>query len=175
MSSTWADLFKKPTNIVENSSPQCLHEISNDWICVDDQQNCETVDDLQKHEFLSEDQKQRRKQWQKRLQKGRSKNYNSLPSKARLRKNSSSPQNVENKENNNNSQVQSLNSQNQNAQLRAKLRLAVEAAGSSASSENNASSFQPKIKPSNQKPSRNQRVNAPRRMPIQQPSQRGMN
>ena len=47
-----------------------------------------------------------------------------------------------------------LNSQNQNAQLRAKLRLAVEAAGSSASSENNASSFQPKIKPSNQKPSR---------------------
>jgi len=183
ISNTWADLFKRNNspNIVENSSPQCLHEISNDWICVDDQQNCETVDDLKKHEFLTQDQKDRRAQWQKRLQKGRSKNYNSMPSKAKFRKNSnSSPVNNKSEHNNNSSKVQS-NTTSQQAQLRAKLRLAVEQAGCSNSEQetnhSNTNFPNPNFKPKQAKPAKNNYNlrSAARKMPIQQPSQRGMN
>jgi len=188
ISNTWADLFKRnnssPSEIVENSSPQCLHEISNDWICVDDQQNCETVDDLKKHEFLTEEQKDRRAQWQKRLQKGRSNKYNSMPSKAKFRKNSnSSPVNNKSEHNNNNSsKVQSNSTSSNQAQLRAKLRLAVEQAGCSNSEQettNNNNSFpNPNFKPKQAKPVKNNNYNlrsGARKMPIQQPSQRGMN
>jgi len=186
ISNTWADLFKRNNSkIIENSSPQCLHEISNDWICVDDQQNCETVDDLKKHEFLTEEQKDRRAQWQKRLQKGRSNKYNSMPSKAKFRKNSnSSPVNNKSEHNNNNSskvQSNSTSSNHQQAQLRAKLRLAVEQAGCSNSEQetsNNNSFPNPNFKLKQAKPVKNNNYNlrsVARKMPIQQPSQRGMN
>lgn len=188
ISNTWADLFKRNNSkIIENSSPQCLHEISNDWICVDDQQNCETVDDLKKHEFLTPEQKDRRAQWQKRIKKGRSNKYNSMPSKAKiLRKNSNaSPVNNKSENNNNNSsKVQSNTTSNhQQAQLRAKLRLAVEQAGCSNSEQettnNNHTNFpNPNYKPKQAKPVKNNNYNlrsGARKMPIQQPSQRGMN
>lgn len=184
MSNTWADLFKAKNNDLNpiDSSPQCLHEISNDWICVDEKQNCESVNDLGKHEFLTDDQKERRAQWQKRLQKGRSKNYNSMPSKARFRKNSSNTV----QKNCDDTQVQSNNSTSNHTnksasqdQLRAKLRLAVEAAGSNASVEEppvSPSFVAHRIKPSGQKNARNCNRGARRNMqPIQQPSQRGMN
>lgn len=182
ISNTWADLFKRTNSptIVENSSPQCLHEISNDWICVDDQQNCENVDDLKKHEFLSQDQKDRRAQWQKRIQKGRSKNYNSMPSKAKFRKNSNaSPVNNKSENNNNNSSKVQSNTTSQQAQLRAKLRLAVEQAGCSNSEQEttNTNFPNPNFKPKQAKPAKNNYNlrSAARKMPIQQPSQRGMN
>jgi len=187
ISNTWADLFKRNNSkIIENSSPQCLHEISNDWICVDDQQNCETVDDLKKHEFLTPEQKDRRAQWQKRIKKGRSNKYNSMPSKAKiLRKNSNaSPVNNKSENINNSSKVQSNTTSNhQQAQLRAKLRLAVEQAGCSNSEQettnNNHTNFpNPNYKPKQAKPVKNNNYNlrsGARKMPIQQPSQRGMN
>jgi len=191
ISNTWADLFKRNNSeITENSSPQCLHEISNDWICVDEKQNCETVDDLKKHEFLTPEQKDRRAQWQRRLQKGRSNKYNSMPCKAKkiLRKNSNaSPVNNKSENNNNHnnsSKVQSSNtsSNHQQAQLRAKLRLAVEQAGCSNSEQettNNHTNFpNPNFKPKQAKPVKHNNYNlrsGARKMPIQQPSQRGMN
>ena len=186
ISNTWADLFKRNNSkIIENSSPQCLHEISNDWICVDDQQNCETVDDLKKHEFLTPEQKDRRAQWQKRIKKGRSNKYNSMPSKAKILRKNSNASPVNNKsENNNSSKVQSNTTSNhQQAQLRAKLRLAVEQAGCSNSEQettnNNHTNFpNPNYKPKQAKPVKNNNYNlrsGARKMPIQQPSQRGMN
>lgn len=177
MSSTWADLFKADTKIIESSNPPLNElEISQGWICVDDTNNCEDVNDLGKHEFLSDDQKERRAQWQKRLQKGRSKQHNSMPSKARSRK-SSNQTTGKNTETN---QVQSTSNKSSNSQevsLRAKLRLAVEAA--SANNEENeddvvSSSYQAHREKPYQKRSQNQRGS--RRMnPIQQPCQRGMN
>jgi hypothetical protein len=181
MSSTWADLFKADRKIVENSNPQCNElEISNGWICVDDKNNCEDVTDLGKHEFLSDDQKERRAQWQKRLQKGRSKQQRSMPSKARSRKSSNQTAKTE-KNNQVQSSATSLKSSNlisQEVSLRAKLRLAVEAASGANNEENEddvaSSSFQAHREKIYQKTSRSQRGSR-RLNPIQQPCQRGMN
>jgi len=181
MSNTWADLFKASaaSQIVEDSNPQCLHEISNEWICVDDKQNCEFVNDLEKHEFLTDEQKERRAQWQKRLQKGRSKNYNSMPSKARLRKNSNNTQKTDTH------QVQSNTTSNNHSDenkvhLRAKLRLAVEAAGEGKVGTDDDGSVSPSFSAHRFKPvggGKSGKNKGARRMqqPIQQPSQRGMN
>jgi len=179
MSSTWADLFKADRKIVDNSTPESELEISSGWICVGDNNDCEDVNDLGKHEFLSDDQKERRAQWQKRLQKGRSKQHNSMPSKARSRK-SSNQNNVKTENNQVQSTTTSIKTSNlisQEVSLRAKLRLAVEAAG--ANNEENeddvvSSSFQAHREKPYQKTSRSKRGS--RRMnPIQQPCQRGMN
>jgi len=177
MSSTWADLFKSDKKFVEasNQSPGTTeHEISNDWLCVDDENNCEEVHDLEKHEFLTEDQKERRAQWQKRLQKGRSKQHSSMPSKARSRKTSQ----VKTENNKVQSTSNKASSNSQEVSLRAKLRLAVEAAAAGGSNEEgeevSGNSFQPHREKAFQKNSRGQRGS--RRMnTIQQPCQRGMN
>lgn len=175
ISNTWADLFKTATStqILEAEQPQCLHEISSDWICVDERQNCETVDDLGKHEILDDVTKERRAQWQKRLQKGRSKRHNSMPSKAKFRRASSATL----AQNTQNSSHQASQNTSQNTSLKAKLRLAVEAASNQDDGSTSpvfTEARQAKI-PS-KKTSRNQnRAGQLRRMPIQQPCQRGMN
>lgn len=184
MSNTWADLFKASaaSQIVEDSNPQCLHEISNEWICVDDKQNCEFVNDLEKHEFLTDEQKERRAQWQKRLQKGRSKNYNSMPSKARLRKNSSNSQKTDNQVQSNTTS-NSVNSDENKVHLRAKLRLAVAAAGSQGEvgrTNDDDGSVSPSFSAHRFKPNgggKSGKNKGARRMQqqIQQPCQRGMN
>jgi hypothetical protein len=142
------------------------------------------VDDLKKHEFLTPEQKDRRAQWQKRIKKGRSNKYNSMPSKAKILRKNSNASPVNNKSENNSSKVQSNTTSNhQQAQLRAKLRLAVEQAGCSNSEQettnNNHTNFpNPNFKPKQAKPVKNNNYNlrsGARKMPIQQPSQRGMN
>lgn len=177
ISNTWADLFKaKTTSNIEAEQPQCLHEISSDWICVDEAQNCEAVNDLGKHEILDEDTKERRAQWQKRLQKGRSKRHNSMPSKAKLRKASTASYNTTLTQ----TQTTSSNTPNggqQAASLKAKLRLAVEAAqqqDEGVSSPVFTEARQTKI-PSKKGPRIQNHTAQFRRMPIQQPCQRGMN
>jgi len=135
----------------------------------------------EKHEFLTDEQKERRAQWQKRLQKGRSKNYNSLPTKARLRKNSSNNQN--NSQKTDNHQVQSnttSNSDENKVHLKAKLRLAVEAAGSQEGRTDDDGSVSPSFSAHRFKPvggGKSGKNRGARRMqqPIQQPCQRGMN
>lgn len=172
ISNTWADLFKTTSSNLEAEQPQCLHEISSDWICVDERQNCETVDDLGKHEILDDDTRERRAQWQKRLQKGRSKRHNSMPSKAKFRKASSATMLVQPAQN-------SSQNTTQQASLKAKLRLAVEAAQSACQDEGSTSpgfTEARQTKMPSKKSSRNQnRAGQLRRMPIQQPCQRGMN
>lgn len=173
ISNTWADLFKTTSSNLEAEQPQCLHEISSDWICVDERQNCETVDDLGKHEILDDDTRERRAQWQKRLQKGRSKRHNSMPSKAKFRKASSATMLVQPAQNS------SQNTTQQASSLKAKLRLAVEAAQSACQDEGSTSpgfTEARQTKMPSKKSSRNQnRAGQLRRMPIQQPCQRGMN
>jgi len=176
ISNTWADLFKTTSSNIEAEQPQCLHEISSDWICVDERQNCETVDDLGKHEILDDDTRERRAQWQKRLQKGRSKRHNSMPSKAKFRKASSATMLVQPAQN---SSHPSQNTTQQATSLKAKLRLAVEAAQGACQDEGSTSpgfTEARQTKMPSKKSSRNQnRAGQLRRMPIQQPCQRGMN
>lgn len=176
---TWADLFKgKNASNIEAEQPQCLHEISSDWICVDEQQNCEAVNDLGKHEILDEETKVRRAQWQKRLQKGRSKRHNSMPSKAKFRKSTAPATSAVLTQTQTTSSNTPSGGSQAAASLKAKLRLAVAAAQSGQDEGSTSPIFtearQAKI-PSKKGPRNQNRAAQLRRMPIQQPCQRGMN
>lgn len=178
----WSDLFRKSEGDM-SLDITCQHEISNDWICVDDAQNCEVIN-IDEHEVLDEATKQRRRKWQKRLLKGRSQAHNSLPSKAKVMrrqptKNNTLPQN--NSDAATTIQQATSNPNNNNAtttHLRQKLRLAVEqqAAATTAALEDSPPSPNTRRTtkiPTTKKSARS--VAVVRKRYIQQPSQRGMN
>jgi len=179
--SKWSGLFKSSANSTTvEVSATCTHDISDEWICVDDAENCELIN-IDEHEVLDEATKARRQKWQKRLLKGRSQRHNSLPSKAKMRKSSqkASPSSSQPKNNITNS-TSSTNASSHQIALRAKLKLAVEAAATANHEETNASAAVPTSPPKARKAKRtsfkNQSVakNVTSRY-IQQPCQRGMN
>jgi len=176
--SKWSDLFKSSATTELQVSATCTHDISDEWICVDDADNCEVIN-IDQHEVLDEATKARRRKWQKRLLKGRSQRHNSLPSKAKLRQRASVSTSSEQVQTTTTTTTTSSNpASTHQTQLRAKLKLAVDAAAAAGldGSETPAAPKQRKMVTSRSHKRKAQAVQrGANARCIQQPSQRGMN
>jgi len=79
----WSDLFKA-ANVPSASISTEIHE---DWLAIEeDHETAETVQNIHNHQILTAAMKQRRVQWQKRIQKGRSSGDAAIPAKALRRR-----------------------------------------------------------------------------------------
>jgi len=79
----WSDLFKT----AEVPSATITTEIHEDWLAIEeDYETAESVQNIHEHQILTAAMKQRRAQWQKRIQKGRSPGDAAMPAKALRRR-----------------------------------------------------------------------------------------
>lgn len=181
----WSDLFRTEASEPNELEISVEQEISQEWICVDDDQNCEVIN-IEQHEVLDDATKSRRRKWQKRLIKGRSSQYSSLPVKAKIMRRRDRPSSASFKHQHSSHYHHSTSSasNDQHTLLRAKLKIAVTNANTSTTSEdissdnnslNSRSVNRGKCTKSKSSRNKNGPAAQARARYIQQPCQRGMN
>lgn len=80
----WSDLFKEAESTTPTAQPT-NEEICDDWIDVQDPDTIQVINITAEPE-LSEEAKERRRKWAKRILKGRPQRISQLPTKAQLKK-----------------------------------------------------------------------------------------
>lgn len=167
----WSDLFKGVQPTIE-TRPE---DIADEWMLMEDVDRSELIN-INEHEVLSEEAKERRRKWAKRIEQGRSHRHSQLPSKAQLKQrrktqSESSSRPAEN--------TTSAASNDQHSQLRAKLKLAVSSANQASTTEPTSSSSlttrSAKSKRKEGSAAKHTTIRNTRQRVIQQPASRGVN
>jgi len=183
-----ANMFKLWSDLFKGAEPSATHasnlDIADDWINVEGSLDTIEVQNLNEHEVLSEETKERRRKWAKRLLKGRPQHHSGLPSKAQLkqRRRTSSAAPAASSSQTTSRPSTSADSDHQ-SQLRAKLKIATQHATALNSESNTptpAASSSLNVRNAKSKRAACKNPYATRKSPksmrvIQQPANRGIN